>query len=140
MDCDYLTLSKVLASTDYTAFFRGTASDIKNVIDGQLVTFRVVRVWKGDVARETVVYNQMAWVMGNLPYPQQDVSARTFTLGVEYLVATHSDMEKRLREGTTLEGFGAKLGIRGGGFCHQKRFDGPGTSVVLGDAPGYPPK
>src|SRR5262245_2955024 len=93
-DCGGLPpLSKAMAMPRITAIFRGTVSEIKGAPDGQLVTFRVARVWKGDVASETVVYNQMAWLMVDTEkrgphFLQQPDWARPFELGDDYLVVT----------------------------------------------------
>lgn len=145
VDCEgYPPLPTIMTTPNVTALFRGTVSEIKNVSDGQLVTFHVARVWKGDVARETVVYSQMAWTMGGSngpPLLRQPSSVRPFEQGVDYLVATQGDMSRTLKDGTTLDGLGAQFGLRGTSPCFQTMpFAGLGVSIILGDAPGDPPK
>jgi hypothetical protein len=87
--------------------FRGTVTASRPVsagpternagLDGSLVTFRVDRVWKGPVYRETVIYQVMMFQM-SLYAPGDDVPDRMapqpyrnavpFELGKEYLVTT----------------------------------------------------
>jgi hypothetical protein len=48
--CVIMPLDYYLSANDIAAIFRGTASDVKTVPAGQIVTFEVDRVWKGRVS------------------------------------------------------------------------------------------
>jgi hypothetical protein len=54
---------RMLTSADTKAIFTGKVIESEAMTDGFLVTFLVDRVWKGDVHRNTFIYQLTAWVM-----------------------------------------------------------------------------
>jgi len=63
------------ARSAYAAIFLGTVREVTSVHGGQIATFAVDRVWKGEITRTYTIYKE------------QGVEALTFERGKAYLVS-----------------------------------------------------
>jgi hypothetical protein len=104
------------------------------------VTFRVDRVWKGDVYRDMVIHQLIEWAM----YPPGTRQPLPFDVEKEYFVSTHRlpawlvasiPMDQRDPERFKADGL-----FRGSSrACSTWSTDFIAVEKVLGGAPGEPP-
>ena len=70
--------------------FRGTASQVRDAPNSQIITFDVTRVWKGDVKKREVLYNPLLNFDDDTPLVEH----------VEYfVVASHLEPTSRAKIG-----------------------------------------
>jgi hypothetical protein len=137
--CLLLNITALLREPHYALVFRGTAVDIRRMPDGQIVTFRVTRVWKGDAGPAVVIYS---WL------PRENRNSESgfdvpFEAGQEYLVSAHrhSRAEREafgLPPSTGPDSFGISDGAHS---CVTSRSDSTEAQTMLAGAPpGRPPR
>lgn len=142
--CILANLDVLLRSANITAVFRGAAVQIKTVPAGQVVTFRVTRVWKdyvkGDIHQDLVIYSWLRKDDGSGIFePGFDVP---FEAGKEYLVSAHRQSPlERERFGLPRSAVEDSLGVNdGASSCVTRPFESPEAQTILGGAPGRPPR
>jgi hypothetical protein len=118
--CVSLTFSELLANPDVTLIFHGTVREVQRSPAGEIVTFDVLRVWKGQVPRRITVYNH-----------RYGVEWLPFKRGASYLVEAYQLAPEQR----------AAFGLRdseplayGAGFCSAQEADAAGALAL---ADGY---
>jgi hypothetical protein len=109
--------------------FVGTVQQVQVVPAGQIVTFAVERVYKGQVDEHVVVDS---W-----QHPPVLEGIVTFELAKRYLVLPHrQSAEERQQFDLPVEGT-KTLGFSG---CDVYRVESSYVQIILRGAPGYPPR
>jgi hypothetical protein len=124
-------LSEELARDTHVAIFSGRVDRVDAVPGGQVVTFVVDRVWKGQVTERTVVYNRQT------PGASEEIA---FVPTMRYFVMAYLPVaEERAAFGLPAEG-GDFLAT---GYCSTYEFDRFPNDKFLEDidrAPSHPPR
>jgi len=135
--CGSISFEQLLAHPDVAAVFRATVVHVRSVTyplpeglgpaAGQVATLHVTTLWKGDVARDTVLY----FGLGE--------SQRQLELRQEYLFIAMPLSEVGRRQ------FGVAADVdqplRANEFgCGAMPFDRPSTQQLIGIVPGRPPR
>jgi hypothetical protein len=127
--CTLRSLDMLQKDPGVTAVFRAKATDVESGPAGQLATFQVTRVWKGQVRKAATVYNFLE--------PATDSTPTPFELGKDYLVSTRViNSEERTRFGLP-----AAAGMAAfADACSASPSDGPDAEQILHGAAGTAPQ
>jgi hypothetical protein len=131
--CILQTLDRLLSDDRVAVLFRGTVVDLKPVSlpppleAGDIATFQVARVWKGQVHENVTVYFRRGGLEG-VP----------LELRKEYLVIAH------LQSQVERQAFGLPSAddntLGSSEHCGALSFELRETPTILGGAPGEPPR
>ena len=122
--CVVVPLAYLLAEEDFAVVFTGTVREVHTTSVGQVATFAVDRVWKGQLSNRETIYNL------------QDIEPEDFKEGRRYLVFGYKQSAAERERFGLVSGNPATLGTNG---CSVHPADGANAERILGDAPGYPP-
>ena len=133
--CIVPTLDRLLSDDGVAVLFRGTVVDLRPVSlpppleAGDVATFQVARVWKGQVHQGVTVY----FVRGN------GLEGVPLELRKEYLVVAHlqSPVERRT---FGLPSASDESLLSSEVSCGALPFESKYTQTILGGAPGEPPR
>ena len=148
--CASVTLVQLRQAPTISSVFRGKVIEARPAPHGFLVTLLVDRVWKGDVQRETTLYQLMAWPMypaGVLPRSpnldllamQQAADALPFEIGQEYLASTNVRDLPQLKD---VEPLKADVVVRGSASqcITMPTSHAAHVEQILASDPGYLPQ
>jgi len=124
----YPSLGDYLAGKDITLVFQGRAKEIRSTAGGQVVTFEVIRVWKGDPHRTQPVYSGL--VYENRPFED----SREFVSGEEYFVVTFEP------EGDLADRIQMPTGMKEAASCSSSPFSDPYVQKLLRGHSGRKPR
>ena len=126
--CVEFPFKELRAQREIALIFHGTVRDVQQTTAGEIVTFDVFRVWKGQVPRRLTVYNR-----GSARELAESIS---FVRGTGYLVNAY----RLSREDQAAFGLpGSRSPVYGAGFCTAHVADAARALADADNDPGHGP-
>jgi hypothetical protein len=127
--CVEFPFKELRANGDIALIFHGTVRDVQQTASGEIITFDVLRVWKGKIPRRITIYNPRSG-------PGELDESMSFVRGTGYVVSAYR-LSREDRAAFRLPD--SRSPVYGAGFCTAHVADAARAFADAENDPGHGP-